>query len=298
MHGSNILGEASARLAMVAEMTGAPSGYTDSIISIGDASEGIAKYNAMVRMAGYMAPETGMGSLRAKIKDGYGYLVKPGQWVIRYYADDGSIKQKHALHNLGELEDADDDTIWNTIKKIATKGQHSYDTKPRPATYMESIQLKIKPGTLVSHRQVVSLQKEEEPLQDATITQNILVNTTNGLAYTSEDRHTTTETARGCIKVLSSYGYEYTEIATMVGISLDSVKAVASGRKSGSKSLDKLQQVVCQVERDKHQEMLLEVNGPPPIVDRPKLAIVPKMHDPIIEEFNKLDAMKPKIGTT
>src|SRR5260370_42571459 len=44
--------------------------------------------------------------------------------------------------------------------------------------------------------------------------------------------------------------------------------------------------------------MLLEVNGPPPIVDRPKLAIVPKMHDPIIEEFNKLDAMKPKIGTT
>jgi hypothetical protein len=169
-HGSQILGEASARLGLLAEMTNAISMYTDSVITIGDASEGIAKYNEYVRRAGYTAPENGMGSIRPKIKDGWGYIITPGQWVIRYHDSDGSIKQKHALHNLGELEDADDDTIWNTMKKLATSRHHTYTTKPRPATLLEAYNLKIEPGTLVSHQQIVTLQKDRHKVTCYTTT--------------------------------------------------------------------------------------------------------------------------------
>jgi hypothetical protein len=75
MHGAQIWGESSARLGLLATITNAIAGYADSIITIGDASEGIAKYNAMVREAGYVAPETGMGSLLPKITHSSGYIL-------------------------------------------------------------------------------------------------------------------------------------------------------------------------------------------------------------------------------
>ncbi len=106
----------------------------------------------------------------------------------------------------------------------------------------------------------------------------------------------------GCIKLLNSYGMSLSKIFDATGIAIGTLKDITSGRRPGTQSLEKLQQVVQQVEHT--QEVCLEVNGPPPIEERPKLAIVPKTmqhaedhSDPITEEFNKLDAIKPKIGT-
>ena len=87
----------------------------------------------------------------------------------------------------------------------------------------------------------------------------------------------------------------------MTGMSLDSAKKIASGRIPGNKFLEKLQQVVQRVEISQVQEF---DDTPSPIEEEPtedQLSIrresAKKPPDPIIEEFNKLDAMHPKIGT-
>jgi len=298
-HGSLILDEAHARITLLAEMMGDSSiaTATDSVLAIGDQSEAVARYIAFVRSMGRDAPETGMGSIRPKIKDGWGYIISPVKWAIRYYADDGTIKQKNALHEMGELENADDDTIWDAMKKLAEGKQYSYNTKARPATYLEAIKLKIEPGTFVSHRQVVNLEKEEIT-QDATKSQQILAKTTNALAAASEYKLGTTETARGCVKILKSYGLEYTEIAEMTEIALSTLKLIASGKKSGTKSHEKLRQAIQQIE-NQHEEKRQVVNAPPVQPDRPQLTVVPKAppSDPVQEEFNKLEKLNPKVGS-
>jgi RecQ family ATP-dependent DNA helicase len=295
-HGSLILDEAHARITLLAEMMGDSSiaTATDSVLAKDDQSEAVARYIASVRSMGRDAPETGMGAVRPKIKDGWGYIISPVKWAIRYHADDGTIKQKNALHEMGELENADDDTIWKAMKKLAEGKQYSYNTKARPATYLEAIKLKIEPGTFVSHRQVVNLEKEEI-VQDATKSQQILAKTTNALAAESEHKLGTTETARGCVKILKSYGLEYTEIASMTGIALSTLKLIASGQKSGTKSYDKLRQAVHQIE-NQHEEKQQVVNAPPVQPDRPQLTIVPKT-DPVQEEFDKLESLNPKVGS-
>jgi RecQ family ATP-dependent DNA helicase len=306
-HGSLILDEAHARITLLAEMIGdnTIATATDSVLVTGEQSEAITRYNAFIRRMGRSAPESGMGSMRAKIKDGWGYIISPAQWVIRYHADDGTVKQKHALHNMGELEDADDDTIWHAMEKMVRKHQYTYHTKPRPATYLEALKLKIEPGTLVSHRQVVTLQREEV-MQDATRTQQLLAKTANALTAASEYKPGTTETARGCVKILKSYGLEYTEIAEMTGIALSTLKLIASGKKSGIKSHEKLRQAVHQFEIqqqkeaerqaihqmvNQHEEQRRVVNASPIVPNRPQLTVVPKT-DPIQEEFNKLSDAK------
>jgi hypothetical protein len=110
MHGAQIWGESSARLGLLATITNAISGYADSIITIGDASEGIAKYNAIVREAGYVAPETGMGSLQPKITHGSGYILGPGSWAIRYPDIDTETGEVCGEQQKNEIQNLQDET--------------------------------------------------------------------------------------------------------------------------------------------------------------------------------------------
>jgi hypothetical protein len=255
MHGAQIWGESSARLGLLATTTNAMSGYADSIITIGDASEGIAKYNAIVREAGYVAPETGMGSLQPKVTHGNLHLLGPGAWAIRYPDIDtetGEVRgerQKNAIQNLPDLEDESDDYIWNTIRHIIDNKSHTYTTKARPTTLKEAYQLKVEPGTTVSHSHTFSVNKEDTA-HDMKRTQKYLHEANEALARTSSHDIGTPQTALGCIKILSSRGFKYGEIAEMAGIPLQSVKKIASSVKPGTKSLEVLQQLVFKIESE------------------------------------------------
>ena len=112
-----------------------------------------------------------------------------------------------------------------------------------------------------------------------TRTQRILQQANEYLAHTSSHKIGITDTSQGCIKILSSYGHEYAEIAAMAGVPLDSVKSIASGRKSGVKSLEKLQQAVQQIEQ-------LQMNMRPLPIEAS-----------IREELNKLIEINPVNGT-
>jgi hypothetical protein len=253
MHGAQIWGESSARLGLLATATDAISGYADSIITIGDASEGITKYNNMVREFGYVAPETGMGSLQPKITHGYGWILGPGAWAIRYPDIDvetGEVRgerQKNALHNLPELEDASDDYIWNTICHIIESRNHTYTTKARPTTLKEAYKLKVEPGTPVSYSHTFSVSKEETA-HDVKRTQKYLQEANESLAHKSSHDIGSTKTALGCVKILISYGYDYDEIASITKISRSIIKDISNSKSIGKKYLEKLQQTVIQSE--------------------------------------------------
>ena len=249
LHGAQIWGESAARLGLLATTTGAISGYTDSIINQGNAFEGINEYNNTIRRAGYIAPETGMGSLHTKIEGGKGYIATPGLWAIRYTnKETGEVIQKHALHRLQNLEDESDSTVWKIIKSIAESNHHRYTPSPRPASVLEAYQMKIEPGTMISAPRDVTISQEGEKKYNVERNQRILQKTNDILAGSSTHNVGTTSTAAGCIKVLVGYALTYREISEMTGMSSTNIKDIASGRLSGQKHIDNLLQAVQQME--------------------------------------------------
>jgi hypothetical protein len=107
--------------------------------------------------------------------------------------------------------------------------------------------LKVDPGTSVSHSHTFSVNKEESA-HDVKRTQKYLHEANEALAHKSSHDIGTPQTALGCIKILSSHGFKYGEIAEMAGIPLQSVKDIANSRKPGTKSLEALQQLVFKIE--------------------------------------------------
>lgn len=65
----------SAQLGLAASITGAISGYTDSLITIGDPSGKLNQYRNIIQESGYEAPATGWGSFQPKIMNGSGWIV-------------------------------------------------------------------------------------------------------------------------------------------------------------------------------------------------------------------------------
>lgn len=252
MHAVQITGMSSALLGLAASYTNAISGYTDSLITIGDASTGLAKYRSIVQEAGYEAPETGMGSFQSKIEEGYGYIVKPGLWVIRWEHIDkqtGEVttQQKEALHGLADLGDKDP---WDVIHHIVDTKHYSYSSQARPAHLMEAYRAHIEPGTPISQSKTLHTtpKKTEITTQEVNHSRQLVQDATDYLSHTSSHDVPTNQTAMGCIKMLSNLGLDYSFIAEATEIPLNTIKAIASGRRPGDKHLAKLQKLVAEVE--------------------------------------------------
>ncbi len=246
MHGSQIWGMSSAQLGLAATLTHAISGYTDSLITVGDASEGLSRYREIVQEAGYEAPETGWGSFQPKIVNGHGWIATPGLWSIRYIDHNtGEVLQKDALHRLTNLGNRDP---WEVIQYICEHKEYSYEAESRPSTLLEAYQHKIEPGTPISQSVTVSINNPEKEQHNAEQSQKLLQSINNSLANSSSIDVPTTQSSKGCLSLLSGYGVNNTSVANILGISVKTANDIANGRRPGHKHLERLQQLVVQVE--------------------------------------------------
>lgn len=151
MHASQITGMASARLGLAAACTNAISGHTDSLFVIGDQSEGFKKFHEIERAAGYESPETGMGSFRQEVSDGWGILLEGNLYAIKYTdKETGEVIPKCATHGLPSI-DTSKTTEYDMIAHLYERGYVSYNTRPLPMSLrLASIQHK-EPGVFESH---------------------------------------------------------------------------------------------------------------------------------------------------
>lgn len=258
MIASQIWGMSSAMLALAAFTTGAISGYTDSLIVDHDPHEGLAEYRRLVRLAGYLAPEEGIGSFQAKVSNGYGYLARAGTWVIRWngYTDreTGEVipgGQEQALHLLDGIEPQN---AWEVIRKLANNKSIAYDVPDKPLTLVESYRHRVEPGTTKSEHREIALRTKSEQIEQRVIerSEKLLQQAMGKLARTSTHDVPLPTTPLGCLKILVSYGLSQLEISTLTpGLSQGMVKHILAERKSGATHLAQLQELVTRIEQER-----------------------------------------------
>ena len=250
-HGNMITSMSSAMLALAAHCTGAISGYTDSLITRGDANEGLAEYRRLVQEAGYEAPESGPGSFRVKIANGEGWIARPGTWVIRSIdTTTGEVRQIQALHLLEHFNG----DAWKTIKDMCLDKSISYETEDHPLSLLQAYHQGVEPGTLVSETrkiEVAPLHENELDKEAIERSKRLLTVATNKIANRSTHDIPTIQTSQGCIKILTGYGLNHREIANRRNISISMVHQMASGKKDGRKYLTSLQELVTEVEQER-----------------------------------------------
>lgn len=253
MHASQIWGSSSAMLGLAASCTDAIAGYTDSLMTIGNAGRGLSEYRAIVQKAGYDAPENGWGSFQPKFERGHGWISKAGQWVIKYQHVDketGEVteRQKAALHGLDNIGDGDP---WTIIQRICEDSHYSYISESRPSTLMESYRHHVEPGTPISKKVTIAPSSKDDEVSKADVTrsQRLLQETTNKLAKSSSQDIGTQQTALGCIKILGEYGYSYGDIAKLAEIKVGAIKDIVREKNPGNKFRDILRELVNKVEQ-------------------------------------------------
>jgi len=154
MYGAQITGFASAKLALAAHCTNAIQGDTDSLFTIGDASEGLARYREIMLAAGYDAPEHGLGAFELEVKNGSGYFVKNKVYAIRYVVVDKETgkkveKEKVANHGLVHVN-TKTDSYYQLIERLYKRGKVSYTPKEVPIPLKTSLARGIEPGLFTS----------------------------------------------------------------------------------------------------------------------------------------------------
>lgn len=281
MHASQITGLGSALLNIADNTTGAIMCYTDSITTIGEASEGLAKYREIAQEAGYDVPETGMGSFQAKIKDGHGWIARDNQWTIRNIdKETGEVQQLDALHNFPNI---DGSKAWDAIRKMVQTKSYHYHPVPRAAHLKEAYQQHIEPGTIISQNRTVTYNnsKNKPSPEEVRRSQRLLTEANDNLA--KRRGLPTTETAEGCILILNNgINDNYltdSEIAKRIEVSSKVIKNIKEGVASGKKQLAALQQLVTEFERENAEQL------PPLDIEAAR------------SEFKKLSELDPSLGT-
>lgn len=145
LHYAQITGWTSARLGVAAWCTDAVAGHTDSIWTIGNQSEGLARFHEIERAAGYESPEEGIGSFRQEVYDGHGILLRGNLYAIKHTdRTTGEVDiLKCATHGLPDLPKSE---VYAKMQELLAQGYTTYQRRARPRKLKEASVQGREPG--------------------------------------------------------------------------------------------------------------------------------------------------------
>jgi len=178
LHAAQVTGFVAAKLGLAAWATDSLQGDTDSIFTL---RQDMGEYYNLMSLAGYPAPEKGLGSFGVDIANVSGVLVKPKMYSL--VSSGGKWKQAH--HGIIRLMTPADknpkEHLHELMVALVEDGRADYETKSRPVRFRTAVRRGLIPGEFYSEARKIALTldpnlrrdpdgylrwKSEEELQD------------------------------------------------------------------------------------------------------------------------------------